>query len=106
VSYNVEAQPNGKPITGASLQMQFGTITGTGKAKILADMCSADGSTDSCGSQKLELKVVLSGKGRKTPEANGQFKEPQRAIRVLTPIDLSLGSGGSAELDGFMAVFR
>ena len=106
VSYSVEAQPNGKPITGASLQMQFGTITGTGKAKILTEMCSADGSTDSCGSQKLELKVVLSAKGRKTPEASGQFKEPQRAIRVVTPIDVAPGSGGSADLDGFMSVFR
>ena len=106
VSYNVEAQPNGKPITGASLQMQFGAITGTGKAKILADMCSADGSTDSCGSQKLELKVVLSAKGRKTPEASGQFKEPQKEIHVVTPVDLVAGSGGSAALDGFMAVFR
>ena len=106
VSYNVEAQPNGKPITGASLQMQFGTITGTGKATVRADLCSSDGTTDSCASEKLELKVVLSAHGPKTPEANGQFKEPQKEIRVVTPVDLVAGSGGSAALDGFMAVFR
>ncbi len=106
VSYNVEAQPNGKPISGASLQMQFGTITGTGSATVLADLCSSDGTADTCGSQKLELKVVLSAHGPKTPAANGQFNEPQRAIRVVTPIDLASGRGGSADLDGFMAVFR
>ena len=106
VSYNVEAQANGKPISGASLQMQFGTITGTGKATVLADLCSSDGTTDSCTSLELELKVVLSAHGPKTPEANGQFKEPQRAIRVVTPIDVAPGSGGSADLDSFMAVFR
>jgi hypothetical protein len=105
VSYNVEVQPNGKPITGASLQMQFGTITGTGKVTVLTDMCPSDGTTDSCASEKLELKVVLSAHGPKTPEANGRFKEPQRAIRVVTPIDVASG-GGSADLDSFMAVFR
>jgi hypothetical protein len=106
VSYNVEVQPNGKPITGASLQMQFGTITGTGTATVLADLCSSDSTTDSCGSQKLELKVVLSASGPKTPEANGHFKEPQKEIHVVTPVDLVAGSGGSAAMDGFMAVFR
>ena len=106
VSYNVEAQPNAKPITGASLQMKFGEITGTGMATVLADLCSSDGTTDTCGSQKLELKVVLSGSGPKTPEANGQFKEPQKEIRVVTPIDVASGSGGSADLDSFMTVFR
>ena len=106
VSYHVDVQPNGKPIRGASLQMQFGTITGTGKATVLADMCPSDATTDSCTSEKLELKVVLSAHGPKTPAANGQFKEPQKVIRVVTPIDVAPGSGGSADLDGFMSVFR
>lgn len=122
VSYDIEAQPNGKPITGASLQMQFGTITGTGSATVLAHLCALGNTTDSCaalahlcpvddatgacGSQKVELKVVLSARGPKTPAANGQFNEPQRAIRVVIPIDMAPGSGGTADLDGFMAVFR
>ncbi len=106
VAYTVEVQPNGKPITGASLQMQFGTITGTGSATVLADLCSSDGTADTCGSQELELKVVLSANGPKTAADNAQFKEPQRAIRVVTPVDLAAGSGGSAAIDGFMAVFR
>jgi hypothetical protein len=106
VSYDIEAQPNGKPITGASLQMQFGEITGTGTATVLADLCPLDGTTGTCGPQKLELKVVLSANGPRTPADNGQFQVPQRAIRVVTPIDVASGSGGSADLDSFMAVFR
>ena len=106
VSYEVEVQPNGKPITGASLEMQFGQITGTGRATVLADMCPEDGSAASCGTQKVELKVVLSADGSKKPLDNAQFKEPLKAIRVITPVDVAPGSGGSAALDGFMAVFR
>jgi hypothetical protein len=106
VSYNVEALPNGEPIKGASLQMQFAEITGTGKAMVLADLCSSDGTTDSCGPQKLELKVVLSAGGPKTPADNNQFQEPQRAIRVVNPIHVTSGTGGSAKLDSFMTVFR
>ncbi len=106
VSYDVEVQPHGKPITGASLEMQFGQITGTGRATVLADMCSEDGSAAGCGAQKVELKVVLSADGSKKPLDNAQFKEPLQAIRVITPVDVASGSGGSAALDGFMAVFR
>ncbi len=47
VSYDIEAQANGKPITGASLQMQFGEISGTGTATVLADLCPLDGTTES-----------------------------------------------------------
>jgi hypothetical protein len=106
VSYSVEVQPNGKLITGASLQMQLGTITGTGKATVLADLCSSDSTADTCGSQTLELKVLLSADGPKTPVDTGQFKEPQKEVHVVTPVDLVAGSGGSAALDGFMEVFR
>lgn len=106
VSYDVEAQPHGKPITGASLEMQFGEITGTGKATVQSDLCSTDGASDNCGTQKLELKVVLSATGPKKPQDNGAFKEPQTEIHVVTPVDVAPGSGGTATLDGFMAVFR
>jgi hypothetical protein len=106
VSYDVEVQPDGRPISGASLQMRFGEITGTGRATVLADLCPWDAATDSCASQKLELKVALSANGPKTAADNGQFKEPQRAVRVVTPIDVAPGSGGTADLDGFMAIFR
>jgi hypothetical protein len=106
VSYIVEVQPNGKPISGASLQMQFGQITGTGTARVVADLCPVDGAAQSCGPQKLELQVVLSANGSKKPQDNGQFKDPQQQIRVVTPVDVSPGSGGTAELDSFMTVFR
>ena len=106
VSYVVEVQPNGKAITGASLEMQFGQITGTGIATVLADLCPVEGASQSCGSQKLELRVVLSAAGAKKPLDKGRFKEPQQQIRVVTPVDVASGSGGSASLDGFMAVFH
>jgi hypothetical protein len=105
VSYIVEVQPNGKPITGASLEMQFGEITGTGKASVLADLCPAEGASQSCGGQELELQVVLSAAGTKKPLDKARFKEPQQRIRVVNPVDVDSGKGGSATLDGFMAVF-
>jgi hypothetical protein len=106
VSYVVEVQPNGKAITGASLEMQFGQITGTGRATVLADLCPVEGASQTCGGQKLELRVVLSAAGSKKPLDKGRFKEPQQQIRVVSPVDVASGSGGSASLDGFMAVFH
>jgi hypothetical protein len=106
VSYIVEVQPHGKPITGASLEMQFGQITGTGKAAVAADLCPVDGVAQSCGPQKIELQVVLTASGSKKPTDKGQFNDPQQQIRVVTPVDVSPGSGGTAELDSFMTVFR
>ena len=106
VSYDVKVEPGGKPITGASLEMQFGQITGTGRATVLTDLCPLDGITDGCGSQKLELKVVLSADRAKKPLDNVRFKESQTEIRVVTPVDVAPGSGGSVTLHGFMAVFR
>ena len=44
VSCTVAVQPNGKPIGGATLEMQFGQITGTGEAKVVAELCSGGGS--------------------------------------------------------------
>jgi hypothetical protein len=106
VSYLVEVQPNGKAITGASLEMQFGKITGTGTATVWADLCPIEGTSPSCGGQMLELKVVLSAAGSRKPLDEGRFKKPQQQVRVVTPVDVASGSGGSASLDGFMAVFH
>lgn len=106
LSYEVEVQPQGKPITGASLEMQFGNITGTGEAAVRSDLCSVNGISDNCGDQKLELKVMLSAQGPKQAQDNAKFKDPQREIRVVTPVDVAPGSGGTAALDGFMAVFQ
>ncbi len=106
VSYDVEVQPHGKPITGASLEMQFGEISGTGKVTVLADLCPLDRTADSCAAQKLQLQVVLSADGSKKPLDSAQFKEPEKEIRVVTPVHMAPGSGGGATLHGFMEVFR
>jgi hypothetical protein len=53
----------------------------------------------------LELQVVLSAGGSRKPTDKGRFQVPQQQIRVVTPVVLASGNGGSANLDGFMAVF-
>jgi hypothetical protein len=105
VSYTVEVL-HGKPISGASLEMQFGEITGTGTVTVLSDLCPEDTKTNQCGTQALELKVVLSADNAKKPVDTVQFTEPQKAIRVVTPLHVTPGAGGSAALDAFMAVFQ
>ncbi len=105
VTYAVEVQPDGKPIKGASLQMQFGEITGTSKATVEAELCSLDSNSDTCGGQQLDLKVVVSSDKSKKAVDSGHFKTPLRALRVSTPLDVAPGSGGTATLEGFMTVF-
>lgn len=105
VSYTVDAQPQGKPIVGVSLEMQFGQITGTGIAKVLEQLCLPDAVAQSCRQQLLELKVILCAKSRK-PLDSIQFKQPLRQIQVTTPVAVLAGSGSSASMDGFMSVFR
>lgn len=59
ISYTVEIQ-RGKPINGATLEMQFGQITGTGEARVETQMCPPAEGSDSCGEGSLKLQVVLS----------------------------------------------
>ena len=106
VSYTVEVLPNGKPITGASLEMQFGEITGTGEAQVTAELCPLDSSSGSCGTQELDLKVMLNNQGSKKASDKGQFRNALRGVRVLTPLIVASGKDGSASLNGFMTVFR
>lgn len=105
MTYTIEVQPDGKPIKGASLQMQFGEITGTGKATVMAELCPLDGNSDNCGDKQLDLKVVLSSDKSKKAVDSGHFKSPLTAVRAFTPVDVAPGSGGTATLEGFMTVF-
>jgi len=106
VSYNVEALPQGKAITGAGLEMKFGEVTGTGRATVVLDLCQLQDNADSCRAQKLSLKVGLSANGFNTPVDKGQFQQPQSAVRVITPIELTPGKAGSVSLDGFLSIVR
>ena len=105
VTYTIEVEPNGKPINGASLQMQSGEITGTGQARVVVELCPLQDSPDSCGSEGLNLKVVLSKAASNQAIDQGQFKSPLTAVRVSTPVDVAPGNGGTAALKGFMTVF-
>jgi hypothetical protein len=104
VSYTLEVQPNGKPITGASLEMQFGEIAGTGEARVAAELCP-ESNSDACSDEDLSLNVILSASQPRKAVDKGQLKNPLTAVRVVTPLDIAPGSGGSASLYGFMMVF-
>jgi hypothetical protein len=106
VSYMVATTYQGRPINGVSLEMQFGQITGSGKASVTADLCAANGADVNCGAQKMELQVVLSADGSRKAMDSAHFQQPQTEIRVMTPVAVSPGKGGSVELDGFMTVFQ
>jgi hypothetical protein len=106
MSYMVATTYKGRPINGASLEMQLGQITGAGKASVIADLCAADGAAVNCGAQKLELQVVLSDDGKRKASDTAHFQQPQTEVRVRTPVNVAPGKGGDVELDGFMTVFQ
>jgi hypothetical protein len=105
VTYTIAVQPNGKPIKGATLEMQLGEITGTGEATVMAALCSPAGSSDGCREEQLDLKVVLSSGQSNKAVDEGNFKNPLTAVRVTTPVELAPGRDGTATLDSFMTVF-
>jgi hypothetical protein len=106
MSYMVATTYKGRPINGASLEMQLGRITGAGKASVIADLCAADGADVKCGAQKVELQIVLSADGKRKAMDTAHFQQPQTEVRVRTPVNVAPGKGGAVELDGFMTVFQ
>ncbi len=106
VSYMVDVQPKGKPIGGATLQMQFGEITGAGEARVVTEICPLPASADNCGAPELKLQVVLStGPARKVSDT-GQLTGSARQLRVIHLLSVATGKGGSASFNGFMAIFQ
>ncbi len=106
VSYTVEAQPKAKPISGATLEMQYGQVTGTGEAKVFAELCPVAGDADRCGMPQLKLEVKLDSTYPKKALDSGELKTPLRAVRVVSPLTIATGKSGTASLNGFMTVFR
>lgn len=106
MSYMVATTYQGRPINGASLEMQLGQITGAGNASVIADLCAADGADVDCGAQKVELQIVLSADGKRKAMDTARFQQPQTEIRVTTPVNIAPGKAGDVELDGFMTVFK
>jgi hypothetical protein len=106
VSYTVEVQPKGKLISGATLEMQFGQITGTGEAKVVAEVCPVAGNADDCGVEELKLQVVLVSSQPKKVMDSGELKTPMREVRVISPLSIATGKNGTARLNGFMTIFR
>jgi len=106
VSYDVEVATAGKAISGASLEMQFGQITGTGEAGVTAELHQPSDSPSICGAAELTLNVLLTANQRKKALDKGQLKDPARRLCVVTPISITPGKNGSASLKGFMTVFH
>jgi hypothetical protein len=106
VSYMIDVQPKGKPISGVTLQMQFGEITGAGEAKVETEICPLAASADNCGAPELKLQVVLStGPARKVSDT-GQLNTSTRQLRVVHLLSVTAGKGGTASFNGFMPVFH
>jgi hypothetical protein len=106
VSYTVEAQPKAKPISGATLEMQYGQITGTGAAEVFAELCPVAGDADRCGMPQLKLEVELDSTQPRKVTDSGELKTPLREVRVISPLTMATGKNGTASLNGFMTVFR
>jgi len=106
VSYTVEVQPKGKPISGATLEMQFGQITGTGEARVVAEICPFADTADNCGAGELKLTVVLNPSQARKVVDSGELQNPTREVRVTSPLSIATGKNGTASLNGFMTVFR
>lgn len=106
VSYTVEVQPTGRPISGATLEMQFGQITGTGEAKVVAKLCPVAANSDDCGMGELKLQVLLDSSQPRKVMDSGELKTPMCEVRVISPLSIATGKNGTARLNGFMTVFR
>lgn len=106
VSYTIDVQPRGKPVSGATLQMQFGEISGAGEAKVDTEICPLAASADNCAAPELKLQVVLStGPARKVSDTE-QLNGSTRQLRVVHLVSVAAGKGGTASFNGFMAVFH
>jgi hypothetical protein len=98
VSYTIDVQPKGKPISGATLQMQFGEITGAGEAKVVTEICPQVASADNCGAPELKLHVVLStGSARKVSDT-GQRQQFDAPASGGSPVERCGRKGWHREL--------
>ena len=106
ISYDIEVAPNGKPISSATLEMEFGEITGTGQARVADELHQSTNIPSNCGPTQLMLTVFLGASQHKQAVDNGQLKDPARQLCVVTPVSITPGKSGSASLKGFMTVFH
>ncbi len=105
LSYTVEIQ-RGKPINGATLEMQFGQITGTGEARVVTQICAASEGSDSCADGSLKLQVVLIASPEKRVSARGRLALPQRQVQVVSAPSIANGKNGTASFNGYMTVLH
>lgn len=105
ISYTVELPPSGKAIAGATLQMQFGQIVGTGEAKVVTEVCPID-TPDHCGPAGFDLQVLVSAGAERKASDDGQLRTAMHQIAVTHVLDLVTGKNGAATFNGFMMLFH
>jgi hypothetical protein len=103
-SYKVSALPPAKPLIAASLQMQYGEITGTGEASIRAQIVPSAARSFGDMSVHLQLKLAADLGKKDTDEAD--LRAPATELRVSQSVVLASGKNGSARINGFMTVFQ
>jgi len=106
ISYDVAAALTGDPLSGASLEMQFGQITGTGQGRVASELRVSTASASICGPVQMTLTVFLGASQSKKATDNGQLKHPARQVCAVTTVSIASGKNGSASMDGFMTVFH
>jgi len=102
-SYKVSAPPPAKPVIAASLQMQFGQITGTGEASIATKIGITGRSGDPSA---IQLQLKLGGEAPKKDSTEADLPAPAAELRIIETVTLSSGKDGSARINGFMTVFQ
>lgn len=100
LTYRVTVVTTGGAIGGGTLEMQFGQISGTGTGHIDAELCPV-GEND-C----MKLQTLLGADRPHKPRDAGELRAPVRELQVNESLELSAGRNGSAQVNGFMTVFR
>ncbi len=106
ISYDVEIPPSAKPLTGATLEMELGRVSGTGESKVVSQICPSGPHSDACGPPALELHVMLSARAGRNVSDHRELRIPLRWFRVISKPALTTGRNGSASMNGFMLVFH
>lgn len=106
VSYDVDVPPPAKPLTAATLQMEFGQVSGTGEANVVTRICSSPLNSGACGPSALKLEVTLSARAGRKASDDRPLQNPLHSFHVISTPHLITGRNGSAGMNGFMLVFH
>lgn len=105
ISYTLDAPVIGKGFAGATLEMQFGQVTGAGTAKVATQICPP-ASPENCSGAGARLHVLVSTRADRKVSDQAQLKTSLHQVRVTSTIELTAGKNDAASFNGFMTVFH